>query len=61
VIHSQDLFKSLDTEGYLKYSTNRKLSGLGLPRDLGTVCLCGEDNNDPATAQHKTWCPKDGA
>jgi len=32
VIHSQDFFKSLDTEGYLKYSTNRKLSGLGLPQ-----------------------------
>jgi len=28
---SRDFFKSLDVEGYLKYSTNRKLSGLGLP------------------------------
>ena len=31
MMHSQDFFKSLDTEGYLKHSTNRKLSGLGLP------------------------------
>ena len=31
MIHSRDFFKSLDTEGYLKHSTNRKLSGLGLP------------------------------
>ncbi len=28
---SRDFFKSLDVEGYLKYSTKRKLSGLGLP------------------------------
>ena len=59
----RDLLEALYTRNYNPVISYRDPEGSALWERLapfiGTICLCGEDGGDPATAlQHKSWCPK---